>query len=416
MKPLKKLFLIFNLLVSMTVNLYSQSWVQQNSGTSKHLRDVYFINQNTGYIVGGSNIGIVLKTTNGGNNWNQINIGSDLVSYSVLFLNAQTGFIAHNTISKTTDSGSNWEVTSGNSSCHDIFFLNNNEGYACGSAGIILKSTNGGDNWITLGSGVNHELNSIYFINSLTGYSAGYFANEPTITYRILRTTNGGNFWTTLSQGSSLSTTQKMITFSDSTTGYMIDANSIYRSSNSGNNWSVIFTLQPYTSLYAIHFPSPRFGYVVGDHGVILKTTDYGLNWSSMGSGVTNILYSVFFTDTLTGYAVGESGIIIKTTNGGVTFTHPISTETPNHFSLSQNYPNPFNPKTKLKFELPSGSFARLIVFDVLGRELETLVNENLNAGKYEINWNPEKQAGGIYYYRLNAGNFSETKKMLLIK
>lgn len=408
---MRKVILMITVLI-FTSHSNSQGWVQQNSGTTQHLRDVYFINQQTGYAVGGLSTGIVLKTTNGGTNWNQVNTGSNIISYSVFFINVQTGFITPPSITKTTDAGSNWTM-SGASSCLDVFFLNNNEGYACGYTGRINKTTDGGNNWITQNSGVTHDLNSIFFINSVTGYAAGYYATEPNIFYRILRTTNGGNLWTIHQQGASQSTTQKAITFSDSITGYFIDGGSIYRSSNSGNNWAVVFT---YNTLYAVNFPSPRFGFVVGDNGVILKTSDYGINWSPMISGVSNILYSVFFADTLVGYAVGHSGIIIKTTNGGVTFTEPIYTEIPNQFSLSQNYPNPFNPTTNFEFRIADFGFVNLTIYDVLGREVETLVNIEMKPGTYKADWNASNYPSGVYFYRLNTENFFDTKKMMLIK
>jgi hypothetical protein len=93
-----------------------------------------------------------------------------------------------------------------------------------------------------------------------------------------------------------------------------------------------------------------------------------------------------------------------------------ISNEVPNKFSLSQNYPNPFNPSTKIKFALPKSSYVKIFVYDALGREIETIVNEQLNAGTYEAEWIAEKYSSGIYYYTLSAGNYIETKKMVLVK
>jgi len=93
-----------------------------------------------------------------------------------------------------------------------------------------------------------------------------------------------------------------------------------------------------------------------------------------------------------------------------------IGNEIPNEFKLIQNYPNPFNPITKIKFDLPKNVNVKLTIYDMLGREIETLVNEQLNAGSYEVNWDGTKYTSGVYYYRLNAGEFVETKKMILVK
>jgi hypothetical protein len=99
-----------------------------------------------------------------------------------------------------------------------------------------------------------------------------------------------------------------------------------------------------------------------------------------------------------------------------VTGVNPVSGITPEVFSLKQNYPNPFNPVTSIKFEIPKSDFVSLKVYDVLGNEIAVLVNVNLAPNTYEISWDANRFASGIYFYKLEAGNFTETKKMMLIK
>ena len=102
----------------------------------------------------------------------------------------------------------------------------------------------------------------------------------------------------------------------------------------------------------------------------------------------------------------------------------------PVSFSLSQNYPNPFNPVTKIKFGIPTplnppfakggtakpGGFVKLIIYDVLGREVATLVNEQLTPGTYEAEWDGTDYPSGVYFYKLTAGDYTESRKMILIK
>jgi hypothetical protein len=88
----------------------------------------------------------------------------------------------------------------------------------------------------------------------------------------------------------------------------------------------------------------------------------------------------------------------------------------PSHFNLSQNYPNPFNPATIISFSLPSKSFVSLKVFDIMGREVATIVSEEISAGNYSRQWNAAAFASGTYFYRLQAGMFTKTKKLLLLK
>jgi hypothetical protein len=94
----------------------------------------------------------------------------------------------------------------------------------------------------------------------------------------------------------------------------------------------------------------------------------------------------------------------------------PISTEVPSAYNLQQNYPNPFNPSTSIKFSLPSSSSVKLLVMDITGKVVETLVDETLTAGIYDYNLNASSYASGIYFYKLVANDFSSTKKMILVK
>jgi hypothetical protein len=102
-----------------------------------------------------------------------------------------------------------------------------------------------------------------------------------------------------------------------------------------------------------------------------------------------------------------------------------ISTKIPEKFSLHQNYPNPFNPVTKIRFDiakpsplipLQSGKFVKLIVYDILGKEVATLVNENLQPGTYEVSFNGSNLTSGVYFYKLTTGDFIAVKKMIMIK
>lgn len=110
-----------------------------------------------------------------------------------------------------------------------------------------------------------------------------------------------------------------------------------------------------------------------------------------------------------------QGNVAITRISSTVTGIHNITGQ-PNEFKLNQNFPNPFNPSTSISFELPSLSIVKLTIYDALGREVSTLINEKLPAGSYEKNWNAGSLTSGMYYYTLKAGDFSETKKMMLVK
>lgn len=137
---------------------------------------------------------------------------------------------------------------------------------------------------------------------------------------------------------------------------------------------------------------------------------DFGLV-SSLS--ICTFQYSCSFN--LTGCIIG--GVVYGDTS--LTGVTQVSSEIPNSFSLYQNYPNPFNPATKIKFDIPSSvksSNAKVTIYDALGREINTLVNEKLNPGTYEVEWGANNYTSGVYFYKLESGEYIQTKKMVLIK
>ena len=270
-----------------------------------------------------------------------------------------------------------------------VTFLDDQLGYIVGSDGTILKTTDGGSNWATQISPYNHHLESVFFIDDQIGFAVGgksYPGNW--IEGTILKTSDGGVNWNQILGGT--------IQFS------------------------------------SVYFVDSATGWVVGQGGTILKTTNCGNSWSSQQSGTLEYLLSVNFVNNTTGWVVGGGGTILKTTNGGVTFIEEEQDdEVPTTYSLSQNFPNPFNPSTKIQYSVISTQKVTLKVYDVLGNEIATLVNEEKPAREYEVEFNtaklPSRQGSaltsGIYFYQLRvypaeggAGQFVETKKMVLLK
>ena len=105
-----------------------------------------------------------------------------------------------------------------------------------------------------------------------------------------------------------------------------------------------------------------------------------------------------------------QANILILNVEDGIN-----NSSIPTRFSLSQNYPNPFNPTTTIQYQIPELSFVKLKVYDVLGNEILTLVNEEKPAGNYKLNWNATNIPSGVYFYKIKAGSFVVTKKMVLL-
>lgn len=423
---MKKVILIITILI-FTSHSNSQGWVQQSSGTNGNLRSVYFVNVNTGFIVGdvSSSQTLVLKTTNGGNSWESQSPVSPTgkVLRCVFFTDANIGYCCgadgflfgtgSGVIFKTTNSGINWSVNYSNFShgLTAIHFVNANTGYTVGlfknSTSPLLKTTNAGQNWTITASISFYRMFCVYFYDAQTGWAAGESG-------AIIKTTNGGINWSAQTSGTTSNLTS--IQFIDAMTGYVTGLDSRVRNTtNGGQTWNLLYN-QGLCGLYSIKFSNSLTGWVCGCEGAINGTTNSGSNWLLQSFATTTYLYSISFPSASTGWAVGAGGRILKTTSGGVTAIQPISNEIPEKFSLSQNYPNPFNPTTKIMFAIPNNSFVRLNVYDAIGRKIEILVNEHMDAGIYEAVWDGGNYSSGIYYYKFTAGEYSEARKMVLIK
>ncbi len=152
-----------------------------------------------------------------------------------------------------------------------------------------------------------------------------------------------------------------------------------------------------------------------------MKSTNEGENWNTQLTNETINLFIqlIALTRIMAGLLV-QGGSILHTTNGGVTFIEDEENNftQPKEFLLQQNYPNPFNPSTSIQYAISSTQFVTLKVYDLLGREVATLVNEEKTAGSYnaQFTMNNVQLSSGIYFYKLQAGDFVETKKMILLK
>jgi photosystem II stability/assembly factor-like uncharacterized protein len=388
------------------------SFINSSSGTFRDLFSIYFLNSNTGFAVGDD--GAILKTTNGGSYWKYLNFVTTTTSFqSVFFTGLDNGFICDlgGVISKSTNGGFNWlPVFIAPSGLFDVFFVNNNTGYASG-VGCIVKTTNSGINWTVQNPGFPEEFRMVYFLDANTGYSAGKYGN-------IVKTTNGGVNWLALNSGTS--ELIHSIHFINYNTGYAAAGNDILKTTNAGYNWSVNFSGAA-QSLIEIKFANVLTGYVVTSeepgYSLIYKTSDGGDNWVSQNPGVNYGLYSLSVINPDTVYAAGWSGTIIKTVNGGGTVgINPGYNEIPSDFFLSQNYPNPFNHSSIINYQCPVSAAVKIVVFDILGRQITEPVNEFKLAGIYSVKFDATDLSSGIYFYKMTAGDFTEVRRMVILK
>jgi hypothetical protein len=280
-----------------------------------------------------------------------------------------------------------------------MYFIDVNTGYVCGMAnyiGTIYKTTNAGVNWTSKAFPYTDDISGIIFFNSATGVAVG----------------NGGTVFI---------------------------GTKIFRTTNSGNNWDSITSVNNIIPDFIKVLPGTGTAFASGypidtpyfARTYTMKSTDYGLTWVIKNfityrdiTGCSLIDQNNFF---MSGGDMNVSAVILKSTNGGNVFINQSGNGIPDNYSLYQNYPNPFNPSTTIKFDITNnplsrgvgearGVLTRLKVFDITGREVSTLINEHLSSGTYEVSFNSGNLPSGTYFYRLETENFSQTKTMLLIK
>jgi len=400
-----------------------------------------------------------------------------LETSDVKFFDENTGVLTLNYTSgfgmlRTTNGGMNWVFVDTSIVFYDLEKIDSNTIYAIGRGRDIidrvLRSTNRGLNWTSTAYPLDYAFHSCSFINKDTGWVTGFDGS-----YRIWRTTNGG---VTLTSQSTEAARGEVFFYNQKVNGEYIgwvnNVSALWKTTNSGNNWFQVAC--PGTNLYQITFINENTGWVCG--GGMYKTTNGGLNWvnQSLAPGIPNIyrgmsrfyvmneniIYGaggykyyplrttaliwrttnggdvwgyqeidtsyhigvmgpIDFINNQTGWAFGENGV--KTTNNGGSFTSIRNNESLlRTFELFQNYPNPFNPTTKIAYDIPRDAKVKLVIYDILGREMKTLVNNEFrSAGKYIAELNGSNLASGIYFSRIlvNEGkDFMAVKKMVLVK
>ncbi|MBN2571997.1 MAG: T9SS type A sorting domain-containing protein, partial [Ignavibacteriales bacterium] len=150
----------------------------------------------------------------------------------------------------------------------------------------------------------------------------------------------------------------------------------------------------------------------------IYISSDSGASWNSFNEGIdSNWTFTGLAVKTPYIFALKQDfGSVYKRDLSEITNVEEITKTVPEGFTLYQNYPNPFNPTTTISFSLSEDIFVSLKIFDILGREVETLLSDKFSAGTYSEQWNATNLPSGIYLYQINAGNFTETRKLVLIK
>lgn len=353
----------------------------------------------------------IYRSSDNGSSWTNTITGLEPILTRDFFKNSST-WLAGTSLGllQSDNDGANWIPVQTGINCPIVWNIAANDSFIFAGYCGLFRRRLGSSTWDSLNLGFD-GIYALLVIDStiLVGNASGGFP------YGIRRSTNQGVDWTTCNTG-----------LGDiNITSLAIEANIIF----AGTTWAGIHKsldrgltwVQCNSGIgggYRINSLVAGYGFVfaaVADSGVFMSR-DQGNSWQSIQAGIPTQWISTLFVGDDTLYAGSSScGLWKRAVSDFITST-PELKEEPVSYSLSQNYPNPFNPVTTFQFSIVNRQLTILKVYDLLGREVATIVNEILEPGTYQRQFSREGLPSGVYFYRLQAGEFIETRKLLLLK
>ena len=450
-------------------------WVQVGSGMGQiWTLAMNPVNQDIMY-TGSYTLGMY-RTTNGGTNWSPINTGLLNLTIQTSAISASNPNVIYCGTSptgtnvgvyKSTDVGATWTLINNgitdtplgvqalaiDPTNADIVYVAIFDGTNNAVTGLY-KTTNGGTNWFASNTGIGAAKNilsiAINPLNPNTLYVGTSFltpSGSTTEQARIYKSTNAGASWVDVSVGlpptQGLTTHDPVRTLSIQAADtnralaglFMNEAQGgMFLTTNGGTSWTRIHTGLPTTigtlPRSVLIKPGSTTEFFVGlgrstnDNVGVFRTTNAGQSWVDFNGGTMMNTYTIrallYSTSAWKLYA-GAAHPTVTAGQGVFSYQFvPVRVaeqpQIPTEFALYQNYPNPFNPSTRIGFMIQDAGFTSLKVYDVLGREVATLVDAELKPGSYEVILDGSSLASGAYFYRLRTGSFVETKKLMLVR
>ncbi len=433
-----KILLLF-ILLQFQPNCFAQgSWNRIEVPTQQFLRSVYFTDSLTGWAVGDS--GIIIHTMDGGDNWiiQESNTENEIVD--VFFINSQLGWASSFNYStppygtlllKTTNGGIDWisdtyPVENIFMTC--IFFLDSLVGWMGGTPHAIVSTSDGGNLWqqadVDTSTLAFFPVLDIKFYDEQYGYASGGMFDIAGVTWH---THNGGEKWYVIDGSDAPADEVHNLYIFDSLRvigaggdpdfGYGVG---LIRTFDGGPNWEYE-ELGMQGIAYDIDFVNDVEAWApLGPQRKFIYSVDSGSTWSEIPTPESTAIYDITFTDSLHGFAVGSEGAVLKfkpATPVGVVGAVEFADE----IILHQNFPNPFKENTTITFKIPDEKNIKrpiqILVFDIFGNKVSSIVQANLVAGINHVTYNATGLQNGIYYYQLMVGKeVISTKQLVLMR
>jgi hypothetical protein len=283
--------------------------------------------------------------------------------------------------------------------------------------GGVFQSTDRGRNWSICGSGLpnggNIRINRLLSANDQVGGSILFAACG--YTKGVYRSMDHGSTWTPALTG--LTDTSVWALAAHQGTVLAGTRNGLCRSTDCGSSWNRIGLDGVMVTCISVDASNLFAGTLQGERHRLLHSSDDGKTWTSIDSGLPDDYVSALAVAN--GYLFAgfdASGVWRRSLSDVTTSVEDRRVVSPMQFRLSQNFPNPFNPVTGIRIQVPGTSHVRLAVYDLLGREVAVLLDEQKAPGRYQVEFDGMKLSSGVYFYRLNAGAYVETKRMMLLR
>lgn len=441
---MKSLFTILSLLI-LTVTANAQWTVVSQVPSNPNINSISVVDQNVIWVACDANR--LYKTTNGGTSWLLRNTGLPTGNlYGISALDTTTCWVGtvSGSIYKTTNGGSTWtlQFSLAGSFTNGLKMFNANYGVyygdptGSGQPYQFRYTTNGGTNWLLsptapIAGNEFGVVNAWDWIDTTRFWIGSANLAASATTAKVYKTSSGfgGGNWSSVNisgTGGAQGLYYQAVAFTDANNG-MAGSNGgdIRKTTDGGNTWQNVTNPPGFTAFAAINFHGMKDGSnairVSISDGLaykIFRTTNLGAVWTEEvlpALGQTNGVQHMQFINANLGFSGGNLGLLMR--YGNPSGINTSNSELPADFSLGQNYPNPFNPSTKINFSIPVSANVSLRIFDAVGREVATLLNEFVNAGNYTADFiAPSNMNSGVYFYTLTAGDFKQTKKLLLVK
>ena len=385
-------------------------WTQTNWTASNSLFNLYSSQDKVFARIWDSfNGGRMFLTSDEGINWTQISSADTSIDIlSIVMLNSKILAGTWNGFYISTDDGATWNAATPTGIPADIAIWSVvmiDTTLFAGTTGNIFKSLDYGNTWTEVNSGIPAEARITSIVEGMDAVFAGSTGNG------IFKTTNGGANWTEINSGL-INTQICQLTVMD-TKLLAVTLGGVFESDNDGVSWAANTPSIENVNCFVVVNDQLIAG--TDDNGIYLSG-DNGVTWTSLSAGIPD-------NTRIWSLSVNNNGIFAGTDKG--VWKLPLSeiptevkniTGLPKNFTLEQNYPNPFNPTTVISFQLSVYSKTQLKIYDLLGREVAELMDEYKNPGSYQVEFDGLHLSSGIYFYKLQAGEYSTVRKMMLIK